>query len=266
MTTQDKGLRSLYPNVVLPDEEKEIQDAKDYIKRKVGDIDKLHAAPSLSSEDINILSTNLHKPIIEKLPEEKKDEYGYTPSQNREIEEYLTRPKDPHAKGTWDRFVKFNKEEDKRRDRIEEEKKLEKLKKFGIEESSTRAAGYPVVSKPPILKNNINSLPKNKKILPALKGSVQVDPKHPDGFRLTDDEDLYKHYADTPVRYIQEIMYKYENDAPVPTETVKRFDSMDKSSYPSDANQKKLLTKYQSIYNKLNPVQKKQLVAIQRKK
>jgi len=255
MGTDDKGLRALLPGVVLPSEEKEIQEAREYIKRKVGPISELRAAPSLSTDDVSFLSSNLHKAIIEKLPAEKKDEYGFTPSQNKEIEAYLTRPTDPNAKGSWDRFVKFNEEEDKR---------AEKLK----------------VSNQPILNNNINgkltpaerrkNLYNKKYDLPkqydVKKDKVTVDPKHPDGFRLTEDEDLYRHYGDIPVRYIQEIMYKYENDAPAPTETVKKFNGYDKSSYPSDPTQKKLLSKYENIYNKLNPVQKRQLVAIQRKK
>jgi hypothetical protein len=41
---------------------------------------------------------------------------------------------------------------------------------------------------------------------------------------------------------------------------------MDKSSFPSNPTQKKLLTKYENIYSKLNPAQKRQLVSISRKK
>ncbi len=93
-----------------------------------------------------------------------------------------------------------------------------------------------------------------------LSGDVMLDPKHPDGFRLTDDKDLYKNYGDTPVRYIQEIKYKYENDAPVPVENVvKKFDSNDRDTYPSNPAQKKALDKYQQVYNKLSPLQRKQL-------
>ena len=43
-----------------------------------------------------------------KLPAEKKDEFGYTPSQNRQIEKQLTRPSPP--KGLWKNFVKHSKE------------------------------------------------------------------------------------------------------------------------------------------------------------
>ena len=43
-----------------------------------------------------------------KLPPEEKDENGYTPSQNKEIEKVLTRPSPP--KGLWKNFVKHSKE------------------------------------------------------------------------------------------------------------------------------------------------------------
>ena len=46
-----------------------------------------------------------------KLPKEVKDEFGYTPSENRVIEKQLTRPKPP--KDTWKNFVKANEEADK---------------------------------------------------------------------------------------------------------------------------------------------------------
>jgi len=45
------------------------------------------------------------------LPAEQKDEFGYTPSENKVIEKQITRPKPPP--GTWKRFVKANEEADK---------------------------------------------------------------------------------------------------------------------------------------------------------
>ena len=105
--------------------------------------------------------------------------------------------------------------------------------------------------------NNINNLKKEEVIL---------DPKHPDGFRFTEDNDLYKNYGDTPVRYVQEIRYKYK-DGPVPTDSVvKTFDGADASTFPSDPEQKKALAKYQMTYNKLSPLQKKQLETLQKRK
>ena len=46
-----------------------------------------------------------------KLPPEQKDEFGYTPSENRMIEKQLTRPSTPP--GAWKKFVKANEEADK---------------------------------------------------------------------------------------------------------------------------------------------------------
>ena len=93
-----------------------------------------------------------------------------------------------------------------------------------------------------------------------------MDPKHPDGFRLAEDNDLYKNYGDTPVRYVQEIRYKYK-DGGVPTDSVvKTFDSHNKATFPSDPAQKKALDKYQVVYDKLSPLQKKQLETAQKAK
>ena len=98
------------------------------------------------------------------------------------------------------------------------------------------------------------------------KEEVILDPKHPDGFRFTEDNDLYKNYGDTPVRYVQEIRYKYK-DGPVPTDSVvKTFDGADASTFPSDPEQKKALAKYQMTYNKLSSLQKKQLETLQKRK
>ena len=62
------------------------------------------------------------------LPPEKKDEYGFTKKQNKEIEEYLTRPK-VNSDGAWKNFV-------------DENKYIEKLKKFGTENSQHPAEKY----------------------------------------------------------------------------------------------------------------------------
>ena len=46
----------------------------------------------------------------------------------------------------------------------------------------------------------------------------------------------------------------------MPTDSVvKTFDGADASTFPSDPEQKKALAKYQMTYNKLSPLQKKQL-------
>ena len=96
---------------------------------------------------------------------------------------------------------------------------------------------------------------KNKKILP-----INVDAKHPDGFTFKNDMDTYDQYKDQPIRYMQEIAYKYDG-SPV-TETVKPYDHMDKSSYPS--NQAAALSSYGKAYNRLTPIQKKQIATAQK--
>ena len=87
-----------------------------------------------------------------KLPAEKKDEFGYTPSQNRQIEKQLTRPSPP--KGTWKRFVKANEEADKiiaakakAAEAAKEKKHLKELILFGLENSSEPVIKNPVMRK-----------------------------------------------------------------------------------------------------------------------
>ena len=105
----------------------------------------------------------------------------------------------------------------------------------------------------------------NKKTVPAknkknfLRGSIEVDPNHPDGFRLTDDQDLYDIYGkDDTIRYIQEMAYKYA-DVPI-KDAVKPFDQYNKATYPSDPAQQAALRSYEKLYNRLTPLQKKQIV------
>ena len=105
----------------------------------------------------------------------------------------------------------------------------------------------------------------NKKAVPAknkknfLRGRIEVDPNHPDGFRLTDDQDLYDIYGkDDTIRYIQEMAYKYD-DVPI-KDAVKPFDQYNKATYPSDPAQQAALRSYEKLYNRLTPLQKKQIV------
>ena len=188
--TKDNGIRALIPGVVLASEEKEINDAREYIRKKLGIRKDLPAAPN------TLVSNYLPSRIIEKLPEKKNPPISPTLFQD-------TLPG----------------------------------------------------------KNIKNFAQKNN-----LKGKVIIDSKHPDGFRLAEDNDLYKNYGDTPVRYIQEIKYKYDGgDAPTDS-IVKKFDSFYASTFPSDPAQKKALAKYQVMYDKLSPLQKKQLETTQKLK
>ena len=99
--------------------------------------------------------------------------------------------------------------------------------------------------------------PKNQKKFRGLKGGITVDSEHPDGFRINDDKDLYDVYGKDTTRYIQELTYKYDG-IPI-KETVKQFDSMDPSSFPSDPKQQAALSTYGRAYDRLTPLQKKQI-------
>ena len=100
--------------------------------------------------------------------------------------------------------------------------------------------------------------PKIKKNFIGLIGGITPDQNHPDGFRINDDVDLYDVYGKSDmVRYIQEMAYKYDG-TPI-TETVKPFNSYDKSSYPSDPAQQQALRTYGRAYDRLTPLQKKQI-------
>ena len=85
-----------------------------------------------------------------KLPPEIKDESGFTPSQNKEIEKQLVKPSPP--KGTWKRFVKANEEADKliaakAAEAAKEKKHLKDLIVFGLENSSEPVIKNPVMRK-----------------------------------------------------------------------------------------------------------------------
>ena len=62
---KDDGIRALIPGVVMPDEEKEMYDAREYVRKKLGIPNKLPAAPT------TLVSDYLPSRIIEKLPEKK---------------------------------------------------------------------------------------------------------------------------------------------------------------------------------------------------
>ena len=90
---------------------------------------------------------------------------------------------------------------------------------------------------------------------------INVDPNHPDGFTLKNDMDVYNNYKDTPERYVQEMIYKYEG-VPV-KDAVKAFDSMDSSTYPY--KQREALNAYSKVYDRLTPLQKKQIAKAKKK-
>jgi len=107
-----------------------------------------------------------------------------------------------------------------------------------------------------IFKQEKPLLKKIKKILP-----INVDPKHPDGFTLKNDMDIYNNYKDTPERYVQEMIYKYDG-VPV-KDAIKTFDSIDSSTYPY--KQREALNAYSKVYDRLTPLQKKQITNAKKK-
>ena len=68
---------------------------------------------------------------------------------------------------------------------------------------------------------------------------------------------MYDVYGKGTTRYIQELTYKYDG-IPI-KETVKQFDSVDPSSFPSDPKQHAALRTYGRAYDRLTPLQKKQI-------
>ena len=99
------------------------------------------AKPKLDAEELAYFSnTLLRKPIIEKLPDEVKDEYGFTKLENKQIEEYLTRPK-VNSDGAWKAFVESNKKAEKetpketwnRLDQNEKRRQQQLVKNWGLD-------------------------------------------------------------------------------------------------------------------------------------
>jgi hypothetical protein len=54
-------------------------------------------------------------------------------------------------------------------------------------------------------------------------------------------------------------VYLYDDGPPPTTGVVKKFDNLDKDSYPM--NQTKELKAYQNAFNQLSPIQQKQVLA-----
>ena len=247
--TLDKGIRSFFPGIRTVEEIKEQAEAKAVVKAKLDQFNnsefKLRAAPT---PPINVEIN---------LPKETKDNQEAVKKDNE-----LRRKK--QLMRSWG----LDKEKQKDKDHYK------KLVDFGIDNSSVKYTGSrqhlydefdkkeqpisPTLFQDTLPGENIKNFSKKEEVI--------LDPKHPDGFRFAEDNDLYKNYGDTPVRYVQEIKYKY-NDGPAPTDSVvKTFDGADASTFPSDPEQKKALAKYQMTYNKLSPLQKKQLETLQKRK
>ena len=63
-----------------------------------------------------------------KLPREEKDENGFTPSQNRDLEKYIaTMPSAKESKGAWKAFVERNKKADEAEAKNTQNKEFETI-------------------------------------------------------------------------------------------------------------------------------------------
>ena len=106
-----------------------------------------------------------------KLPPEQKDDFGYTPSQNKVIEKTMATMGDPKSNGAWKRFVKANEEADKviaakaakAAEEAKEKKHLKELILFGLENSSEPVIKNPVMraALEPKPKKSVNYLSDN---------------------------------------------------------------------------------------------------------
>tara|TARA_R110000824_G_scaffold361964_1_gene549881 strand:+ start:58 stop:981 length:924 start_codon:yes stop_codon:yes gene_type:complete len=271
--SKDSGIRSLFPGVVDEDDIKEQQAAKAAVMKR------LNVQPSILPAALNERLDNLatvgssvsftpdffknQTPLTKKEIEDKKfkkmmeDEYGEKALEKDVRAKIFKNKKAGKAEyedfATHDVIIAENMRDRARKQIKAQAKKTDDLMLKVIRHSSTPIKGYEGGTTPSLPKNKKNFIPK---VGPnGLKGQLMVDPKHPDGFRYTDVNDLYKAHGDNPERYIEEVMYMYE-DGPVPKAgVIKPYDQFDKSSYPM--NQRNSLMKYQNAYNKLTPQQKK---------
>ena len=200
--TLDKGLRSFFPGVRTPDEIKEQAEARAAVKAKINQMKNTEF--ELQAADLPPINVELN------LPRETKNEYGYTPSQEKEIEKQMVKDTSK-SKGAWAKFKSDNEiavRKDQELKRIEQKKKL--FNHHKLENSK-------------ILSNNINlkkwDAPKK---LDGFKGPLVVDPKHPDGIKLTNEHDMYDLYKDDPVRYLEEVKYLFEKDSNPPTDRIRK--------------------------------------------
>ena len=264
--TKDSGIRSLLPGVTDPEEDQLQAEAKAAVMQRL-DIQP-QVLPAAMNERIdnltNVGSSVSFTPEFYKTQPTKKEladkkykddfekEYGRDAIKKRVLQKIQKNKR--AGKLEYDDFATHD-------IIIAETIKDEAKEKLAAQSAKTDSLMQQVIKYSPNKVVNLNGPPKNqKKFAPkvgpnGLKGQLMVDPKHPDGFRYTDVNDLYNNYGDNPERYIQEVMYMYE-DGPVPTAgVIKPYNHLDKSSYPM--NQKNDLMKYQNSFNKLTPQQKK---------
>jgi len=280
--SNDSGIRSLYPGIVDEDDIKEQREAKAAVMKRLNvqpsilpaamdeRINSLRELGNIVSFSPSFYKTQATKKEIEdkKFKKMMEDEYGEK-ALEKDVRAKIFKNKKA-GKGEYEDFathdviVAENMRDEARKKLKAQSAKTDSLMVKAIRHSSTPVKGYVGGATP------VNALQKNKKNFTpkvgpnGMKGQLMVDPKHPDGFRYTDVNDLYKAHGDNPERYIEEVMYMYE-DGPVPKAgVIKPYDQFDKSTYPM--NQTKSLMKYQNAYNKLTPQQKKVVETNNKKK
>ncbi len=125
-----------------------------------------------------------------KLPGETKDEFGFTPSQNKEIEEYLTRDTSK-SKGMWNAYISADKDPNRPKnvsaldyteqmkekygsyDNYTNNNNLKSMVRFGVENSSKKIGNAPPGSKQQ--KTDVLDYI-NKKVEMYEGGGVKIDP------------------------------------------------------------------------------------------
>ena len=251
--TRDTGIRSLLQGVVDPDEIKEQEKAKAAIMQRLNVTDTPTVLPAAVDRLTDLSNSIIFKPDFFKTPPSKKEieekkfkahmekEYGDEAIKKdvlKQVYQNKKAGKAPYENMSTSSIIVAETVKDAAK------AKLAKLKGPSIEQQ--------VINYSPV-----KVQPKNQKKFRGLKGGITVDSEHPDGFRINDDKDLYDVDGKDTTRYIQELTYKY--DGIQIKETVKQFDSMDPSSFPSDPKQHAALRTYGRAYDRLTPLQKKQI-------
>jgi len=258
--TRDTGIRSLLQGVVDPDEIREQEKAKAAIMQRLNVTDTPTVLPAAVDRlsDINSITFKpdfFKTPLSKKEIEEKKfkdhmeKEYGDEAIKRdvlKEIYKNKKAGKDPYHNMSQSSIMVA----EIVKDRAQEQLKKIKSKDVSIQQQVINYSPHKV-------KPIVNGPAKNQKKFRGLKGGITVDAEHPDGFRINDDKDLYEVFGKDMNRYAQELAYKYD-DIPI-KETVKKFDSMDPSSFPSDPKQQAALSSYGKAFDRLTPLQKKQI-------
>ena len=228
--TDKKGIRSLFAIDNLPEEVAEQNKARAEVMARLNVKPETTLQAAGKELDLPKINFNNIKPAAAVKPIDPLSEAGI----RKDVQNKIAKNR---AKGR-DRYEGMSKNDVVIAEIMKEEAE-EKLKNMGYN------------------KKTVTGPPKNKKKF--LRGSIQVDQNHPDGFRLTDDQDLYDIYGkDDTIRYIQEMAYKYD-DVPI-KDAVKPYDAFNKATYPSNPAQAAALKSYQKLYDRLTPLQQKQIV------